>query len=174
MKDYNGKLTNLESRISSEIGPLKKAVGNYETLSKEVSKLSTRDDDLFTWKHTAERDINSLKAHDTKYEKLLDSLPQWKTQVDQRLVSSQAKFEDFLTQHWRPHKKKFDNMLDEWQPTYREKRTRVVAEISDDKTHDDERDLYDNANNDVALPMAERDGAPVPSRSPKRPKKPQP
>ena len=99
MKDYDRKLTDLESRISSETGPLNKAVGNYETLSKEVSKLSTRVDDLFTWKHTAERDINSLKSHDTKYEKLHDTLPQWKTQVDQRLSSSQARFEDFLAQH---------------------------------------------------------------------------
>ena len=36
------------------------------------------------------------------------------------------------------------------------------------------KDLYDAANDDRAVPMAERSGAHVPRRSPKRPKGPQP
>ena len=115
VKEYNGKLTDLEDRICSEIAPLKKALDNYGNSTTEVSKLTARVHGLYAWKKNAAANIQSLKDCDHQYEKMLHALPRWKVRIEQRLTSHQAKFEDFLTQHWRPHGKKFHNMLDEWQ-----------------------------------------------------------
>ena len=135
VKEYDGKLTDLEDRICSEIAPLKKALDNHGNLTTEVSKLTARVDGLYARKENAAANIQSLKDCDDQYEKMLDALPGWKVQIEQRLTSHQAKFEDFLTQHWRPHRKKFDNMLDEWQAAktgegaFRKRSVRVVENV---------------------------------------------
>ena len=171
VKEYDAKFATLDDRITEELAPIKKALAQYDTLSSDVKQLTTRVDHLYTWKASTDTTLKSVQAKETEFDKLLDGLPTWKRQVDASLHNGQARFDDFLSKHWQPVKKKFDQMLEEWQACGREKRTRVVAEISDD---DDERDLYDPANDDKAVPMAERDGAPAPSRSPKRPKGQQP
>ena len=168
IKHQDCKLSALEERITSEIAALKKALANYGDLQTEISKLMTRVDDLYTWKETADTRIRSTVDANNRPEKLLDGFPKWKTQVDTQLIAGQAKFEDFLSKHWRPHRKQIDQVLEDWQKAAGEKCTRVVAQILDD--HNDEQDVYDPANDDKVMPMVERDGAHIPdlpNRSPK-------
>ena len=93
-----------------------------------MKQLTTRVDHLYTWKASTNTTLKSVQAKETAFDKLLDGLPTWKRQVDAGLHNGQARFEDFLSKHWQPVKKKFDQMLEEWHASGREKRTRVVAE----------------------------------------------
>ena len=38
--------------------------------------------------------------------------PQWKMQVETRLSNEQARFEDFLSAQWQPHRNKFNKVLE--------------------------------------------------------------